>query len=144
MKTTEGAEGQNGAFQGQNAPRGRGAVDYIGECPCAAPIPQGQGQGIHTAAELVPQVFENFRQSVAEAPPAAPPKPISILLDHEQAELLTESSANAFIVIGRGSYPHSAGRWQLWAIPCSIPQADAACRVAQGISKESKPRTSKP
>jgi hypothetical protein len=96
------------------------------------------------AAELVPQVFENFRQAVAESPPAAPPKPISILLDHEQAELLTESSANAFVVIGRGSYPHSAGRWQLWVVPCSVKDADAACRVAMGHSTERKPKAPKP
>jgi hypothetical protein len=68
--------------------------------------------------------------------------PISILLDPEQSEIISDMGESAFIVIGRGSYPHSAGRWQLWIVPCSIAQADAAVRVARGISKERRPRDS--
>jgi hypothetical protein len=44
MKSTKGAEGQCGAFKGQNAPRGRGAVPYIGNAPSAAPAAPSEGQ----------------------------------------------------------------------------------------------------
>ena len=44
MKITTGAEGQNGAFLGQNAPRGRGAVPLIGDCTLAALLHHGKGQ----------------------------------------------------------------------------------------------------
>jgi hypothetical protein len=44
MKTTTGAQGHEGAFLGHDAPRGTGALPYIGNAPCDAPTGQGQGQ----------------------------------------------------------------------------------------------------
>jgi hypothetical protein len=67
-------------------------------------------------------------------------KPISILLDSEQSEILTDAGTDAFAVVGRGTWPDSPGRWVVYLIPCDIKTADAACRVARGLSKESKPR----
>jgi hypothetical protein len=68
-------------------------------------------------------------------------KPIKILLDYEQSEILTDAGADVFLVIGRGSWPGNPNRWQLWIVPSTVKQVDAAVRVATGQSTE---RRSKP
>jgi len=68
MKTNKRAEGQNGAFSGQSAPRGRGAVPLYGECPCAALLPRMKGQGITTAAALMPLVLLDLIARIENEP----------------------------------------------------------------------------
>jgi hypothetical protein len=90
----------------------------------------------HTAAELIPAVIENFMQAVIEAQSPKPPEPIRILLSEAASKHLDATGENAFAVVARGSWPDSPGRWVIYLLPCDIPTADAACRVARGISKE--------
>lgn len=72
-------------------------------------------------------------------------EPIKILLSEQASRHLDATGERAFIVASRAmrgtEEPETMGRWALHLVPCSIPQADAACRVARGLSKESKPRT---
>jgi hypothetical protein len=72
-------------------------------------------------------------------------KPISILLDHEQSGILADTRDSAFVVVGRGSYPHSAGRFVLYIVPPIIKAVGLAVGVAKGTHRSAKLRpTSKP
>jgi hypothetical protein len=61
---------------------------------------------------------------------SASQKPIRLTLDPEQSEILTDAGADAFLVIGRGSWPDNPNRWQLWIVPSTVKQVNAAVRVA--------------
>jgi hypothetical protein len=94
------------------------------------------------AAELIPQVMENFMQAVAEAQPAAPPKPLRLVLSEEQSAAIRESGIR-FAIIHPDSYPSpTVGRWVVDLVECDQPTADSAVRVARGLSKERRPRDS--
>jgi hypothetical protein len=69
-------------------------------------------------------------------------EPIRILLSEAASRHLTETGEKCFAVIGKASHPDNPARWILYLMPCDIPTADAACRVARGISKERRPRDS--
>jgi hypothetical protein len=116
MNHNKGAEGQKGANTGQLPSRGRGAIPYIGNAPNAAPNTPPEGQ-------------------------------VRILLSEAASKHLTETGEHAFVAASRvmrgAEEPETAGRWALYLIPCDIPDADAAIRVARGLSKESKPRKPK-
>lgn len=73
--------------------------------------------------------------------------PIQVLLDCEQSEILSDCGTDVFVVIHRArrtEQPDINGRWIMSIVPCSISQANAAVRVARGISAERKTRTPKP
>lgn len=71
-------------------------------------------------------------------------KPIKITLDCEQSSILADAGTDAFLVVGRGSYPHSAGRFELWIVPSTVKAIDAAVRVARGRSAERKTKPANP
>lgn len=83
----------------------------------------------------------NETHSTTRPDPLAHPKPIRLTLDPEQSETLTDAGANVFLVIGRGSWPDSPGRWELWIVPSTVKQVDAAVRVATGQSAERRLKT---
>lgn len=70
--------------------------------------------------------------------------PIRILLSEAASRHLTATGEHAFIVASRAmrgvEEPDTAGRWALWLVPCSITTADAAVRVARGLTTERKQR----
>jgi hypothetical protein len=69
-------------------------------------------------------------------------KPISILLYHEQSGILADTRDSAFVVVGRGSYPHSAGRFVLYILPSIINAVGLAVGVAKGTHRAVKIHTS--
>lgn len=71
-------------------------------------------------------------------------EPIRILLGPGASAALTARGGSCFLVIGKASWPDDPSRWVIHAIPCDLKAASAACRVARGISRESKPRGAKP
>lgn len=62
-------------------------------------------------------------------------KPLRLILTAEQSAAIRESGIR-FAVIHPGSYPATAGRWQIDLIECDQPTAAAAVRVALGESRE--------
>jgi hypothetical protein len=113
MKTHGGAQGHEGAFLGHDTPKGTGAPPYIGNAPGDAPIAQGQGH-------------------------------VRILLSEAASRHLAATGERCFVIASRAmrgaEEPDTMGRWALYLVPCSLADANAAVRVARGISKESKPR----
>ncbi len=92
MRSDFRAEGQNGAFWGQTAPRGRGAVPLIGECLCTAPLPRGGG----SPARDIKQPIRTGRDNHASpfAPEVTPP-PKGIFSGGKTRRGLDASSQNA-------------------------------------------------
>jgi hypothetical protein len=71
-------------------------------------------------------------------------KPLRLVLTAEQSAVIRESGIR-FAIVHPDSYPSPhVGRWVVDLVECDVHAANAACRVAMGISKESRPRTSKP
>lgn len=60
-------------------------------------------------------------------------QPLRLILDPEQSKDLAEHG-EAFVVIGKGSYPDAAGRMTLHAVPTSIELANRAVRLARGTT----------
>lgn len=79
----------------------------------------------HTAAELVPAVIADFTR---------------ILLSEAASRHLSQNGQSCFAVTAKASWPDDPTRWVLYLVPCSIAQADAAVRVARGLSLERKPK----
>ena len=73
-------------------------------------------------------------------PPELQPQPLRCVdLTAEQSELLTEEAkpGEAFIVLGRGSWPECPGRWRLHVIPATVRQVDGAIqRIRKAQEKE--------
>jgi len=71
--------------------------------------------------------------------------PIRLVLTPDQtAELVAQAghgNGNVFACIGPGSIPDGAGRLVVYFIPGqSVEAVNGAVRVAQGVSKERRPR----
>jgi hypothetical protein len=124
MKSIEGAEGQNGAFSGQSAPRGRGAVSYIENALSAAPTDPREGQSITAESE-----------------------PIRILLSKAASDALTASGEKAFAIVHRvmrSEEPETAGRWAIYLAPVAWPTATAATAVLCGKARAVKVKAPRP
>lgn len=119
MKTNEGAEGQNGAFQGQNAPRGRGAVPLIGECTLAAPPDPDKGQ---------------CEKDRFKAPHEAIPGQTRILLSEAASRHLL-SQGDAFALVSRSWHPDIPGRMVIHLAPVPLKVAQDAASVLCGTSR---------
>lgn len=72
---------------------------------------------------------------------------VRLVLGPEQtAEIIAQAGGDratgrVFAVLGPGSWPDSAGRLNAYFVECpSVEAADAAVRVARGLSREAKPR----
>ena len=63
-----------------------------------------------------------------------------ILLSQAASRHLSATGERAFVVVSRGSYPDSAGRWVMHLLPCDVTAANAAVRVALGQSAERRKR----
>ena len=63
-----------------------------------------------------------------------------ILLSERTSKHLAGLMAECFAVVSLDRSDDRSGRYALHLIPCTIAQADAAVRVARGVTKESKPR----
>jgi|TARA_B110000196_G_scaffold275246_1_gene252594 hypothetical protein len=72
--------------------------------------------------------------------PELPTQPLrSIILTEEQSEILTAAAkpGEAFIVLGRGSWPECPGRWRMHILPASVRQVDGAIqRIRTTQAKE--------
>jgi hypothetical protein len=65
-------------------------------------------------------------------------KPLRLILTAEQSAAIRESGIR-FAVIHPESYPSPhVGRWVVDLVECNVHQADAAVRVARGLSAERK------
>ncbi len=88
------------------------------------------------AAEIVPLVMEDLMRKLAPPAPPAPPAPLRLVLSEEQSAAIRESGIR-FCIIHPDSYPSPhVGKWVVDLVECDSGTANAACRVAQGISKE--------
>jgi hypothetical protein len=65
-------------------------------------------------------------------------RPMRILLSEAASRHLTEAGGDAFLVVGRASYPDDPSRWILHIVPCDMATASAACEVALGQRKPGK------
>ena len=70
------------------------------------------------------------------------PPIIRIIL--EQSRQLDQAGAEAFALVGRGSYPDAAGRWVIHLSPAAWPAAVAAANVLAGTHKAVKIKPAKP
>ncbi len=70
-------------------------------------------------------------------------KPVRILLSERASQHLEAIGQDCFIVTAKDKSDERSGRWIIHLMPCSYTQANSACRVARGESKESRPRASK-
>jgi hypothetical protein len=69
-------------------------------------------------------------------------KPLRLVLSAEQSAAIRESGVR-FAVIHPDSYPSpTVGRWVVDLVECDVHQANAAVRVAQGLSAERKLKAS--
>lgn len=68
-------------------------------------------------------------------------KPFRLVLTAEQSAAIRESGIR-FAVVHPGSWPENPGRWVVDLIECDVHQANAAVRVAQGLSTERRSRPS--
>ncbi len=68
---------------------------------------------------------------------------VKILLSESASRHLEAAGADAFLVVGRESWPNDPRRWVIHLLSCSISQADSAARVARGLSAERKFKSSK-
>ena len=68
---------------------------------------------------------------------------IKILLGQTASRLLRDAGS-VFLVIDRASYPMDPQRMVLFAVPCDMVTATAACEVALGRMRATKPKTTKP
>jgi hypothetical protein len=69
-------------------------------------------------------------------------KPLRLVLTAEQTAVIRESGFR-FVAGSPVSINTTTGRATLLLIECDRATADAACRVAQGLSTERKPKASK-
>ena len=67
-----------------------------------------------------------------------------ILLSERASQHLTATGAECFAVVAFDKSDQRSGQWIIHLMPCTYKQADAAVRVARGITKEIKPRKAKP
>jgi hypothetical protein len=68
-------------------------------------------------------------------------KPFRLVLTEEQSAAIRESGIR-FAIIHPDSYPSpTVGRWVVDLVECDVHQANAACRVAMGLSAERKLKT---
>ncbi len=65
--------------------------------------------------------------------------------------LLSEAAGNAlaavgeaFVVVGRGRYPDSNGRWVIYCQPAQLAVVNAACDVITGKARVVRIKTGKP
>ena len=66
---------------------------------------------------------------------------LRLILTPEQSAVIRESGIR-FAVIHPDNYPSpTVGRWVVDLIECDQPTADAACRVALGLSTERRRKT---
>ncbi len=70
-------------------------------------------------------------------------KPLRLVLSPEQSAALADNARFSFVVVGPGSWPDTPGRMVLYLIETDCKRADAAVRVARGISTERRIRTPK-
>ena len=90
------------------------------------------------AAELLPLVLADFEKRLKSAAPAPTSKPLRLVLTAEQSAVIRESGIR-FAIIHPDSYPSpTVGRWVVDLIECDVHQANAAVRVAMGLSAERK------
>lgn len=61
-----------------------------------------------------------------------------ILLGQRASAHLTAAGGDAFLVVGKSSYPGDPSRWILHLVPCPMDRASAACEVATGKRKPRK------
>ena len=59
----------------------------------------------------------------------------------EVASDALRAAGEAFVIVGRGSYPEAPGRMVIHCLPIPKRQADAACRVAMGTHRAVKIKT---
>jgi hypothetical protein len=67
-------------------------------------------------------------------------EPVRILLGERASEALTAAGADAFVVIGRATYPGDPTRWAIHLLPVPMNLACDAIAVATGEVKASRPR----
>ena len=63
---------------------------------------------------------------------------LRILLDQTTSDQLTEAGGDAFLVVGRQSYPQDPSRWVLHLLPLPMKTACEASEVALGTRKAGK------
>jgi hypothetical protein len=105
---------------------------------------QSQNDFGTTGAEVVPLSRISIDTGLRDNPDPIESEPIRILLSEATSRHLTETEESVFVVAAKAPHPDDPKRWILYLVPTSIPLADAAARVARGLSRESKPRTPKP
>ena len=129
MNASKGAEGQSGAFKGQNAPRGRGAVPLIGECPCAAPAPPGKGQSGN----------DNFTPPIEVIAGQT-----RILLSDAASRHLEATGEACFVIVSKTRHPEKPGRWVIHLAPAPLATVRDAEAVLFGEARAVRIRTPKP
>lgn len=85
---------------------------------------------------------------VSGVPPNLDPEPpvrghVRIALSQAASDALL-AAGDAFLIVGRGSYPDAPGRMVIHCLPVPKPQADAACRVAMGEARAVKIKPKSP
>ena len=63
-----------------------------------------------------------------------------IKLSQQASDHLSQTGQPCFAVVAFDRSDERSGRWIVHLIPSTYARADAAIRVAKGITKESKPR----
>ena len=61
-------------------------------------------------------------------------EPLKIALGEAASEALKQAG-EAFLIVGRGTYPEYPGRMVIHCVAIPKEQADAACRVAMGQAR---------
>jgi hypothetical protein len=113
MKTTQGAQGHEGAFLGYDTPRGTGAFPFIGNAPCDAPTTPNEG---HAGKDF-------------EAPIEVIPGQTRILLSEAASRHLSDIGADCFRIVSKARHPEQPGRWVIHLAPCPL----AIARQAEGV-----------
>ncbi len=137
MKTDQGAQGHEGAFQGHMPLRGTGAFPFIGNAPCDAPAPRKKGHGEKASPVLPPHNLDH-------------PGVTKILLSEAATAALEAVGPHCLIVTSKADATapaHAQGRAVLLCYPITRQLADDAYRVAGGTHRAvriRKPSTSKP